>query len=439
MTLLFFEGAAGTGKTHNLMAALEEMLEREPLQDRQKVLALTFMNGSVKRLKAKLSRISTLSRKFDCSTFDVFAGRILSRWRTLATRIEPNWKTYVNNRQHNEICHTASRLLENENVAKWVMSAYPVIVIDEAQDLSPERLTIVSTIQPLIKLLIAADEFQHLSSIDGMPPAIQWLSQVTTPQTLTEPKRTNDNGLLSIASSLRAGQPILPLLKKPNEKFETYQLDGFTLIEAAAKDLYAWNLAFQIRRYRGSSILLCPSRECNFTKGVLTRIQTPFPKHSLGPYTAAWEHSAMDKAQSIISQIEWPSIALDITTVEELFQPHGNPSPLKHVIARLKKKQNVTGRLLFQADEIKEMIGEEYNNLIRFSTVKEPKLATMTIHQAKNREFENVIILWTWKLSSDVNLQRRLLYNAITRAKKQCTVIVSGEGRLQSEAIFNDK
>jgi hypothetical protein len=48
----------------------------------------------------------------------------------------------------------------------------------------------------------------------------------------------------------------------------------------------------------------------------------------------------------------------------------------------------------------------------------------MTINQAKNREFEGVIILWPLALGGDMESQRRRLYNALTRAQKWAVVIV---------------
>ena len=48
----------------------------------------------------------------------------------------------------------------------------------------------------------------------------------------------------------------------------------------------------------------------------------------------------------------------------------------------------------------------------------------MTIHQAKNREFDNVLVLWPVQVPADLEAQRRLLYNALTRAKNLATVIV---------------
>jgi ATP-dependent exoDNAse (exonuclease V) alpha subunit len=53
----------------------------------------------------------------------------------------------------------------------------------------------------------------------------------------------------------------------------------------------------------------------------------------------------------------------------------------------------------------------------------------MTIHQAKNREFARVLILWPMSMASNPEMQRRLLYNAVTRAQKQATVIVQDPKR----------
>ncbi len=48
----------------------------------------------------------------------------------------------------------------------------------------------------------------------------------------------------------------------------------------------------------------------------------------------------------------------------------------------------------------------------------------MTINQAKNREFEGVIVLWPFAVGGDLESQRRRLYNALTRAQKWAIVIV---------------
>ncbi|MGH7283008.1 MAG: ATP-binding domain-containing protein [Polyangiaceae bacterium] len=48
----------------------------------------------------------------------------------------------------------------------------------------------------------------------------------------------------------------------------------------------------------------------------------------------------------------------------------------------------------------------------------------MTIQQAKNQEFDRVVVLWPFEIQGDAERLRRLLYNAVTRAKKYAAVIV---------------
>lgn len=48
----------------------------------------------------------------------------------------------------------------------------------------------------------------------------------------------------------------------------------------------------------------------------------------------------------------------------------------------------------------------------------------MSVHGAKNREFEHVVVLWPLAVAGDDEHKRRLLYNAITRAKSDCLVLV---------------
>lgn len=56
----------------------------------------------------------------------------------------------------------------------------------------------------------------------------------------------------------------------------------------------------------------------------------------------------------------------------------------------------------------------------------------MTIHAAKNREFENVIVLWPAQVTGDLEMGRRLLYNAVTRARRRAIVFTQGGRKVRS-------
>ncbi|CAN7723805.1 ATP-binding domain-containing protein [Variovorax sp. LjRoot130] len=51
----------------------------------------------------------------------------------------------------------------------------------------------------------------------------------------------------------------------------------------------------------------------------------------------------------------------------------------------------------------------------------------MTVHGAKNREFDDVIVLWPAAIGGSDDQKRRLLYNAVTRAKERCLVLVQAQ------------
>ena len=57
-----------------------------------------------------------------------------------------------------------------------------------------------------------------------------------------------------------------------------------------------------------------------------------------------------------------------------------------------------------------------------------PRFQVLTVHGAKNREFDHVFVFWSFKAAGwPQEEQRRLLYNAVTRAKRDCTIVALGK------------
>jgi superfamily I DNA/RNA helicase len=63
--------------------------------------------------------------------------------------------------------------------------------------------------------------------------------------------------------------------------------------------------------------------------------------------------------------------------------------------------------------------------------IDDVRLAAMTVQQAKNREFDGVVVLWPFQTGGNAEHKRRLLYNAVTRARQWCAVILEGENLLK--------
>lgn len=65
------------------------------------------------------------------------------------------------------------------------------------------------------------------------------------------------------------------------------------------------------------------------------------------------------------------------------------------------------------------------------------RVRATTIHQARNRDFDSVIAVWPLAVGGDAEGKRRLLYNALTRARRQAHVVVQdSDGDALSGPLF---
>ena len=87
--------------------------------------------------------------------------------------------------------------------------------------------------------------------------------------------------------------------------------------------------------------------------------------------------------------------------------------------------------------EVVNEVGDIVRRRRAFGPNRPWRRRAMTIHQAKNREFESVIVLWPLKLADNLERKRRLLYNAVTRARDRAVVIVQDpKGTVMAGPLF---
>src|SRR2546422_5027789 len=99
--------------------------------------------------------------------------------------------------------------------------------------------------------------------------------------------------------------------------------------------------------------------------------------------------------------------------------------PLGDVFQWAEKKWRTRGQVQFSKSELMPTVERVLQSRRAFLPDAHPgSIRAMTINQAKNREFEGVMILWPFAVGGDLESQRRRLYNALTRAKKWAIVIV---------------
>lgn len=252
------------------MAMLAERLATHPLDDGKRVLALTFMHGSRRRLSERLRQVANLRGRAECCTIDAFAWRVYRRWRGLASTLAIDPATEG---EFDRVCEAAGLLLEQPQVCAWVAASFPIVLVDEGQDLRPERLRMLKALVGAVHVLIAADEFQCLDQGLRPNPLVAWLQQDAEPETLVQVRRTNAPGLLAAATAIRTGNaPVNGA--------------GFKLLPPGSSvPLAATLLANAITWRQGGDVaVITPSLQGGFAKSVVARLATgPCGKHNNGP------------------------------------------------------------------------------------------------------------------------------------------------------------
>lgn len=416
MSIECFEGGAGTGKTTSLMASLQSRLETVPLTDGQGVLALTFMHGSRHRLANRLRRVPLARANHECMTIDSFAWHLVCRWRGVLA-VAQNGTCDVARWSFDERCEAATRLLALDNVRSWVCRRFPVVIVDEMQDVREARLSIIQRLSETAFVIVAADEFQDLHTV-GDNAAVAWLRGNSTPRVLTQNHRTTCGDLLASAAELRGAQPLV-------------DRDRCKVLSAAnpnaAAGMVACNLVwFGIR----GTVLLTPTGpdSSTFVRKVIERLQAkPIKPGALkgaevGPFLFDWESHASSDAGRLVDglNIQQGAVEVDTRTLCIPQAIRGGRSLQEWV----DRQRRVFGRDRIGVEVLKEEAGRVCQQLRAMRVIGDGKLAAMTLHQAKNREFERVIILWPYEVSGAAEKLRRLLYNGITRAQQRAAIVV---------------
>jgi len=439
MTFDFFEGAAGTGKTHNLVGRARELVQDGALGEGHKLLALTFMNGARRRLDARLGENPAFRRRFDCQTFDVFARTLAARRRSLITPAMQEQAAALN--EFNGPCALAAGLLENEAVRKWVARSFPLVLVDEAQDLDEHRMRILQGLSQSCRIVAAADAFQCLQDGRDTAPLIGWLEGAGQTHRLTQPRRTNQQGLLAAALAVREGRDIKAVLTANTfNSRTTWNGMGFRFLEAPIKKnnsgLLAWSIANDIAQRQGPVAILTPDAGNVIVRAALNTVQTKqhTRKNSgatFGPYPHTWDRQDNEEAEALLADIALPETA-SCADLRALLTPLTGHAAIAQAISRMERLRRAHGQSAFTAEQVTEFVRESVRNRSRLGFRQQRGHLAMTIQRAKNREFPNVIVLWPHTATGSPEHLRRLLYNAITRAQNHCTVIVLGQNRLNA-------
>lgn len=400
-----FEGPAGTGKTHRLIEEVGQHLMQQPLESHQRILALTFMHGSRKRLDGRFRDMAALRGKAVCMTIDSFAQSVLQRWRSIAA---------INGLQadgFDQACDSCGQLLEDPVIAAWVARTFPVIVVDEAQELKPERLRILRAIAPHVALFVAADEFQCLDEELDTAPFMEWFKAGRV-EPLDVVHRTGRQGLLNAGVALRSLQTPRP---------------GTGLaIQYKFRNVMPFAIASALSRGRASKALIYGPSGRSWADQIIARASQGMysNNYQIPPLRLVHEDRNNEEKEAVLAAIPSDQ-AVDSETACAALDAIDEPPPwissVRNAIVRAARTQGLRS---WSPAELTVLIERKAAHHRAFGYQRAHGIPVMSIHQAKNRQFGTVVLLWPPGVGGSDEQKARLLYNGITRATHNCFVFV---------------
>jgi UvrD-like helicase C-terminal domain len=399
------------------MEALKAHLTDRPLIEGEAVLGLTYMHGSRRRMHNRLASVSALRGRFIACTVDSLARQLVCRWRTMAKNLEPGLDL-GGSADFGGICRAAALLLRRDSVSGWLRIRYPMVVADELQDCRGDRLCIIQGIESHCHVIAAADEFQDLQP-EGTNVAVDWLHGSQGKKVvLTGNRRTKTTVLLQAAGRLRAAQDCGDIL-------------GNALLLGRNANAAAGGIARTLYWKKSKDVaILTPTgpEKSPFVREVITRLTSkPITPQGIptavGPFRIVWESNVEEEKHAVIDRLG--SLANGATLQGLRTIVSGDSGALADLFQWAERKFRVRGQAQFSAGEISLAIDRILHSRRAFIPTGHPGIVrAMTINQAKNREFEGVIVLWPFAVAGDIESQRRRLYNGLTRAQKWAVVMV---------------
>lgn len=435
-------GPAGSGKTHALIAEIEKLTIGTTLPRESGVLAITFMHGARRRLEVRLRHLRKKGLSVQCETIDSFCLRIVNRFRRYLGKTRPisvqlgvSDEVWIDGDRETRASITAIRraavkVLACSCVSHAIGKSYPIIVVDEFQDCDHDLLAIVSQLWTMSNLLVAADDFQHLSS-DPDCPAVAWLNERNAETVILEGnKRTNISKLIESALALRSGT------KAP---------DSIDLMPIAP-GIAAWEISSRIAwnkiPFGKSKVIISPVRPASapWLKSVLESLERELGKQKkIGPYPFRWEGSEQEELKEMSADII--SNIGEAQTVSKAFLAdlsHSKDAVVRAAAVRGLRLLSLRGVQDLTVEEFLDILGRSSHSAFAFRRERDHARLAISVHGAKNREFDYVFIAWPYQVSGNDLFKRKLLYNAITRARVEAVLFVQGDAkRIENDPVLS--
>lgn len=398
----------------------------------QRALAITFMHGARQRLQFTLDKFCP-DLPATVSTIHSFALEVINRWRrsldielpvtvceTTCGLAEGSFRTRAT---FDEAMQMACRALQSETVQRTLGETYPMIIVDEFQDCAEDTLRFVLSLGNRSTLLLAADHFQRLAEEEEGCPAVDWAEAQKVVkeidfEDLTGCQRTGSDLILRAAQAVRgnvkATLPTVPVYLAPNVGPAAFRMVQRFLSSTSSKEAAE------------SWAVIVLSLEDPLLEKLIRSFQTQLAKRN-PRLKLQWKLPLNERkqVQQLLTELGIDSAAMP----ESPWAPDraiGTGQAVR-VARRVAEFAKLRGIAPIPQELAIDFATLTVHNSRAFSRSR-PRFQVLTAHGAKNREFHHVFVFWGFKEGKwSPALRRRLLYNAITRAKLDCTVLVVGD------------
>jgi superfamily I DNA/RNA helicase len=390
------------------------------------------MHGARRQLQLTLSRYCP-TLPVTVSTLHSFALRIVNRWRRclglsvpvticeagchLAERHERTQATF------DEVIHLACQLLESTTVRETLAESYPLVIVDEFQDCTGATLQFVKSLSTSSKLLLSADHFQLLhDEVEGCP-AVDWIQQLREAGTveyveLSGCNRTNVPAILQAARALRDNVKATQCTVPVYHGYRPAQV-AYRIVER----FFGWSGAKQIDD--ASCALVALSADDAQLHKLLDSFSQQLKRKTSRRVNWSQSVSEGQRQKDLLTELGISSdVAAGAQWSAKFASLSGQALAVSEDVVRFSK---LRGMSVIPQEIVLQFAKLAVHNARAFAR-SSPRCQVLTVHAAKNREFDHVFIFWGYKNSGwSIEQQRRLLYNAVTRAKVDCTVLVLGD------------
>lgn len=421
-------GHAGAGKTTKMTSLLPELISEINILDYQIIPTISAMHGARRRLTKRLVQVQKkfslqgISFRFSVETIDSLALQIANRCRGL---IAFNRALIPFNDQKihqpiegtipvSKICDIAVKALKNASAQRMVQNSFPFVLIDELQDCKDSKFEFIKELSKCVPIIAAADDFQDIDINLYEAPAVSWAKSVFEHIDLGRNSfRTRNPRIINTAAALRG----IPGTGPPYVNVYTYPGAGM-----AAKTIMTY-----VRKYkwRGPTALLSFSMNCNFLKGILKSLhKVRKPEEEMQPLIFKGLVAESNRADSLIKEIE---TLIDGQYINAKAPPLSNlPKNIEDAWKYCKNISRRRGKEEFSRTFLTENALRKLHWDCSYGSIHSKRLV-LSVHSAKNQEWDNVFVVWSdrkFPANTTEEYKRRILYNAVTRARCNCLILV---------------